>query len=189
MNLHRGKMVKPFYTFSSPKDTHGQGLSNKQNNRALYHACVLKYVAAKYVLFLKTGYTLGAHCTSHALFFPSLCSNSYALVKSQFPFSNRILSIIHFTFLSFLFKFRGGRIYQNNFQAYRTYFYALLRSVWLHLVDKMSVHLARIISVLDRNCGLEHLHHNDPTWSRQLFVRLLDHLDVDAPANSSTTFK
>jgi hypothetical protein len=46
LNLPKGKTVKPFYTFSSPDDTHGQGLSNKKN-RALYHACVLKYVAAK----------------------------------------------------------------------------------------------------------------------------------------------
>jgi hypothetical protein len=46
LNLPRGKTVKPFYTFSSPDDTHGQGLSNKKT-RALYHACVLKYVAAK----------------------------------------------------------------------------------------------------------------------------------------------
>jgi hypothetical protein len=58
LNLHRGKTVNFFYTFSSPHDTHGQDLSNKKN-RALYHACVLKYDAAKIRYFFKKGLYFG----------------------------------------------------------------------------------------------------------------------------------
>jgi hypothetical protein len=46
LNLHRGKTVNFLKTFFSLDDTHGQDLSNKKT-RALYHACVLKYAAAK----------------------------------------------------------------------------------------------------------------------------------------------
>jgi hypothetical protein len=35
LNLHRGKTVKLFYTFSSPDDTHGQGLSNKKTELSI----------------------------------------------------------------------------------------------------------------------------------------------------------
>ena len=58
LNLHRGKTVKVFYTFSSLHDTHGQDLSNKKT-RALYHACVLKYAAVKIRSFLKNGLYFG----------------------------------------------------------------------------------------------------------------------------------
>ena len=67
--------------------------------------------------------------------------------------------------------------------------YYLLRSVWLHLVDKMAGQLARLIAVLDRNCGLELLRPQLPAWIPQLFVRLLHHLEVDSPPTGSATFK
>jgi hypothetical protein len=35
LNLHRGKTVKFFFTFSSAHDSHGQDLSNKKNQSSL----------------------------------------------------------------------------------------------------------------------------------------------------------
>jgi hypothetical protein len=35
LNLHRGKTDKLFFTFSSPHDSHGQDLSNKQKQSSL----------------------------------------------------------------------------------------------------------------------------------------------------------
>jgi hypothetical protein len=35
LNLHRGKTVICFYTFSSPHDTHGQDLSNKKTELSI----------------------------------------------------------------------------------------------------------------------------------------------------------
>jgi hypothetical protein len=54
----------------------------------------------------------------------------------------------------------------------------------------MAGQLARLLAVLDRNCGLEHLRPHNPAWMPQLFVNMLPHLDVVAlPMNSFATFK
>ena len=62
--------------------------------------------------------------------------------------------------------------------------------MWLHLVDKMSAHMAAIIGVLDRHCGLDHLL-PDPqhVWRRRLFVRMLNQLDLETTASTSANFK
>jgi hypothetical protein len=54
----------------------------------------------------------------------------------------------------------------------------------------MAGQLARLLAVLDRNCGLEHLRPHHPAWMRQLFVSMLPHLDVVAlRMNNVATFK
>ena len=76
----------------------------------------------------------------------------------------------------------------------------LSRSVWLHLVDRMSGHLAKIIAVLDRNSGLEHgrlvkKEHGRPDkqeeedWTRKLLVDLINIVDLDCPADESAAFQ
>ncbi len=65
----------------------------------------------------------------------------------------------------------------------------LIRSVWLHLVDKMAGELARLLAVLDRNCGLEHLRPDQPTWIQHLFVNMLRHVDLDSPPTTSHVFR
>jgi hypothetical protein len=61
--------------------------------------------------------------------------------------------------------------------------------VWLHLVDKMAGELARLLAVLDRNCGLEHLRPDQPAWMPQLFVNMLRHVDLDSPPTISHIFR
>jgi hypothetical protein len=57
-------------------------------------------------------------------------------------------------------------------------------------VDKVAGQLARLLAVLDRNYGLEHLRPHNPAWMRQLLVNMLPHLDVVSPLmNSFATFK
>ena len=68
------------------------------------------------------------------------------------------------------------------------------RSVWLHLVDRVSGHLAKIIAVLDRNSGLEHARpvkqqQQEEDWTRKLFVDLINIVDLDCPADDSAAFQ
>ncbi len=52
LNLHRGKTVKVFYTFSSLHDNHGQDLSNKKNQSSLSCLCP-EICCGKNTIFLK----------------------------------------------------------------------------------------------------------------------------------------
>ena len=67
-----------------------------------------------------------------------------------------------------------------------------VRSVWLHLVDRMSVHLAKVIAILDRNSGLEHGRldtQQKEGWSRKTLVDLIKVVDFDSPVDGLAAFE
>ena len=57
----------------------------------------------------------------------------------------------------------------------------------------MSVHLAKIIAVLDRNSGLEHCRpdrqQQQQDWSRKLFVDLINVVEFDWPVEDTAAFQ
>ena len=51
------------------------------------------------------------------------------------------------------------------------------RSVWLHLVDQVSQHLAQVIAPCDLFSGLDHLV-NPNDWSRKCYIQMLRVVDL-----------
>jgi hypothetical protein len=47
----------------------------------------------------------------------------------------------------------------------------------------MAGELARLLAVLDRNCGLEHLRPDQPAWIQHLFVNMLPHVDLETASH------
>jgi hypothetical protein len=66
LNLHRGKMVKVFYTFSSLHDSHGQDLSNKKKQSSLSCLCP-EICCGKNTIFFKKRVILWAPTVNMAL--------------------------------------------------------------------------------------------------------------------------
>ena len=60
-----------------------------------------------------------------------------------------------------------------------------VRSIWLHLVDKVSENLSRVLSGCDLFYGLDHLCSKDD----RVFVQLLNATDLTAVPAVKTTFK
>jgi hypothetical protein len=57
------------------------------------------------------------------------------------------------------------------------------------LVDKVALHLARIMSVLDRNAGLDHVSETEDDAIRSVFVNMVSVVDLDVPDDGATHFK
>ena len=51
------------------------------------------------------------------------------------------------------------------------------RSVWLHLVDQVSEHLAQVITPCDLFSGLDHLS-NSNDWIRKCYIKMLSVVDL-----------
>ena len=62
------------------------------------------------------------------------------------------------------------------------------RTIWLHLVDKVSFHLSKIISVVDRNSGLDHVRAVE-SWKRELFVKMVNFVNLGSTADNQPLIK
>ena len=47
------------------------------------------------------------------------------------------------------------------------------RAVWLHLVDKICIHLSEIIAACDLYSGLDHVQGTEQPWIRRVFVEMM----------------
>ena len=63
------------------------------------------------------------------------------------------------------------------------------RSVWLHLVDKVSNHLAKVIATCDLFSGLNHLKSSEVAWVRKFYIRMMNGIDVSTVAATKGSFQ
>ena len=62
------------------------------------------------------------------------------------------------------------------------------RSVWLHLVDKISHHLAQVIAPCDLFSGFDHLV-DASGWVRKCYIKILNVVDLTTTSATKGSFK
>ncbi len=63
------------------------------------------------------------------------------------------------------------------------------RSVWLHLVDKVSNHLAKVIENCDVFSGLDHVIDEKVTWTRSFYIKMMQLVDLNTSLPTEVHFK
>ena len=63
------------------------------------------------------------------------------------------------------------------------------RSVWLHLVDKVSNHLAKVIETCDAFSGLDHVIDKQNTWARTFYIKMMKLVNLNTSPPTEAHFR
>ena len=63
------------------------------------------------------------------------------------------------------------------------------RSIWLHLVDKVSNHLAKVLETCDVFSGLDHVIDKQNTWARTFYIKMMKLVDLNTSPPTEAHFR
>ena len=63
------------------------------------------------------------------------------------------------------------------------------RAVWLHLVDKICVHLSEIVATCDLYSGLDHVQGTEQSWIRRVFVEMMPIVGINPNEAQASSFR